>query len=271
MSELAKYPFGLLWPPEVAFIIAVVGAAYLVFIGPKSGKRFGGAATWGETALFFGGLFLYWVAWGSPFHVVGEAYLMMAHMVTMLLATTFAPPLLLLGLPRGFLDWALSFPVVKRIWAFVTKPVITLVLFNLIFFLWHNPSIYDNAITNEAIHYFQYATLLVSGILFWWPLVNKSLVLPRIRPLAVMGYTFGTIVIQTVLFGPIMILEEPLYQTYLHVPRLLPLTPLQDQQLGHLMMEVTSPMMLLYWFAKAFTQLVRESGAPTRATPSNQQ
>lgn len=270
MSELAQYPFGLLWPPVVAFIVAVVGAAYLVLIGPNSGRRFGGSATWGETAYFFGGLSLYWVAWGSPFHVIGEAYLMMAHMVTMLLATTFAPPLLILGLPRGFVDWALSFPVVKRVWAFLTRPVLTLALFNLTFFLWHNPSIYDNAITNETIHYTQYLTLLTFGLLFWWPLVNRSLVLPRIRPLAVMGYTFATIVMQTVLFGPIMILEEPLYQTYLHVPRLLPLTPLEDQQLGHLLMEVTSPLMLLVPFANAVRQLVRESGAPTRATTQNQ-
>lgn len=270
MSELALYPFGLLWPPEVAFMVAVVGAAYLVLIGPKSGKRFGGSATWGEAAYFFGGLFLYWVAWGSPFHVVGEAYLMSAHMVTMLLATTFAPPLLLLGMPRSVLDWALSFPKVKRVWAVVTKPVVPLVLFNLTFFIWHNPSIYDNAITNSSIHYFQYVTLLVCGLLFWWPLVTKSLVLPRMRPLAVMGYTFGTIVFQTVLFGPIMILEEPLYRTYLHAPRLIALTPLEDQQLGHLLMEVTSPLMLFYWFGKAFIQLVRESGAPTRATTTNQ-
>ncbi|HLO04536.1 MAG TPA: cytochrome c oxidase assembly protein [Symbiobacteriaceae bacterium] len=270
MTLLAQYSFSLMWPPIVALIIAVVGAAYIVLIGPRSGKRFGGAATGGETAYFFTGLFLYWVAWGTPFHLIGEVYLMGAHMVTMLLATTFAPPMLLLGLPQSVVDWALGFPVVKRVFGFLTKPVLTLALFNLLFFLWHTPSLYDRAIASDPVHYVQYATLILVGLLFWWPVVTRSKVLPQMRPLAVMGYTFATIVMQTVLFGPIMILEEPLYKTYLHVPSLIGLSTLEDQQLGHLLMEVTSPLMLLVWFSKAVTRLIRESGAPTRASAPDQ-
>lgn len=271
MALLSQYSLVLLWPPLVTFIVAVVGAAYIVLIGPRSGKRFGGSATAGETAYFFAGLFLYWVAWGTPFHLIGEVYLMSAHMITMLLATTFAPPMLLLGLPQSVLDWALRSPKLKRVVQAVTNPILALLLFNLLFFVWHNPMIYDVAITSDPLHIFQYGTLLVVGLLFWWPLVTRSKVLPRIRPLAVMGYTFGTIVMQTVLFGPFMIYEEAIYQTYVHAPRLINLSPLDDQRLGHLMMEVTSPLMLLLWFGKAFSQLVRETGAPTRASTSNQQ
>jgi putative membrane protein len=266
MEQLSQYSLKLLWPPYITLAIAVVGAVYMVLIGPRSGKRFGGAATWGEATFFLGAMFLYFVAWGSPLHLIGEEYLMMAHMATMLLVTTFAPPFVILGLPQSVVDWALGDPVVRRIVGFLTKPVLTLAFFSLSFFLWHVPALYDAAIRSLTIHLIQYGMLLLAGLMFWWPLLTKSTLLPRIRPVAIMGYTFGAIVMQTIFFGPIMTLDEPLYQSYKLVPRLISVTVLEDQQMGHLLMEVLSPAMLLIFFAMAFVKIARESGAPTRAS-----
>lgn len=266
MELLSQWSVKLLWPPYITLAIAVVAAAYLVLIGPKSGKRFGGAATWGEASLFLGAMFLYFAAWGSPLHLIGEEYLMMAHMATMLLVTTFAPPLVILGLPESVVDWALGYPVARRIVGFLTKPVLALGFFTLSFFLWHVPSLYDAAIRSLTIHIIQYGMLLLAGLMFWWPLLTKSKVLPRIRPLGIMGYTFGAIVMQTIFFGPIMTLDEPLYQSYKLAPRLLSFTALEDQQMGHLLMEVLSPATLIIFFALAFVKIARESGAPTRAS-----
>jgi cytochrome c oxidase assembly factor CtaG len=143
-----------------------------------------------------------------------------------------------------------------------------MVVLTLTLFVWHSPSIFDRAITTEWIHYTQYATVLFAGLLFWWPLVTRSQVLPRMRPLAMLGYTFGTIVLQTVLFGPLMImmLDEPLYQIYIHAPRLINISPVEDQQFGHMLFMVVSPATLLIYFTKAISELIRESGAPTRAS-----
>jgi putative membrane protein len=266
MELLSQWSVKFLWPPYITLAIAMVGVAYMLLIGPKSGKRFGGAVTWGEASLFLGGLFLYFAAWGSPLHLIGEEYLMTAHMATMLLVTTFAPPLVILGLPQSVVDRALGYPVVRRIVGFLTKPVLALAFFVLSFFLWHVPSLYDAAIRSLTIHLIQYAMLLLAGLIYWWPLVTKSTVLPRIRPVGAMGYTFGAILMQTIFFGPIMSLDEPIYQSYKLVPRLIGLTVLEDQQMAHLIMEVLSPAMLLIFFSLAFVKIARESGAPTRAS-----
>jgi putative membrane protein len=195
---------------------------------------------------------------------------MMAHMVTMLLVTIVAPPFLIMGLPQSVVDTALGYPVVKRIVGLLVKPVITVVFFTVSFFLWHNPSLYDAAIRSLPIHLLQYAMLLLAGLMYWWPLATRSKVLPRMRPFVVMGYTFFAILMQTVLFGPIMILDEPLYQVYKLAPRLIDATALEDQQGAHLMMEVLSPSVLLIYFGMAFAQIAKESGAPTTAaTPAS--
>jgi putative membrane protein len=268
-SQLAQYPVTLLWPPVFAVALALVGAAYIYLIGPNAGRRFGGSASWGETALFLSGLFLLWIGWGTPIHLIGEVYLFIAHMITMLIIAVFAPPLLIRGLPQSVVDWALGYAWVRRVIGLLTRPVLALGLFTVSLFAWHMPTLYDAAIRSDLIHGIQYAEMLIVGLAFWWPLTTKSQVLPRLKPVWVMGYTFGAIVLETVLFGPIMILEEPLYQTYKVAPRLIGLTALEDQQLGHLLMEVCSPTLLLIFFAMAFVQLSRESGAPVKENPSS--
>lgn len=52
------------------------------------------------------GLILFYIALGSPYHLLGDSYLFSAHMLQQSLVYIFVPPLLLIGLvEERFVVW----------------------------------------------------------------------------------------------------------------------------------------------------------------------
>jgi putative membrane protein len=117
---------------------------------------------------FFVGLLLVWVGLGSPFSLLDHD-LLTAHMVQHLLLMTIAPPLILLGAPLKLLPqpiqslakpMALLHPAVG--WIGATAALV----------VWHIPSIFMLGLRSQTWHGIEQASFLVTGVLFWWPVIE---------------------------------------------------------------------------------------------------
>src|SRR5260370_1374527 len=88
--------------------------------------------------------------------------------------TIIGPPLLLLGTPEWMVKPALSNKVIFKVAKVLTYPVVAFVLFNVDFWLWHAPPLYNATLENQSIHIFEHLTFIFFGLLYWWPIFSTS-------------------------------------------------------------------------------------------------
>ena len=50
--------------------------------------------------------------------------------------------------------------------------VVAWLLFAAVNWGWHFSVLYDQALENDLLHYFQHATFLAAALLFWWPAIG---------------------------------------------------------------------------------------------------
>ena len=121
------------------------------------------------------------VALCSPIEAY-EGQLFSVHMVQHMLLELVAAPLILLGAPMT-LTLRVASPGVRRglltvlhsrAVAVLTFPLLTWLAFAAVNWGWHFSTLYDQALENEPLHYFQHATFLIAALLFWWPVVGAD-------------------------------------------------------------------------------------------------
>lgn len=197
----------------------------------------------GQTIAFVCGVLIMFLALVSPLDTLGDDYLFSAHMVQHLCLTTFAPPLLLLGIPEWMLERLLNKRILFLMLKGLTWAPVAFFLYNADFFLWHAPPLYNATLENDTIHVFEHLTFIVFGILSWWPLLSPTRKLPRLGLGGQVLYIFFN-GMPAVLLGAGLTFMPPLYAPYLAAPRVWGLSPIVDQQLGGLIMWV--PVNLFY-------------------------
>jgi putative membrane protein len=198
-----------------------------------------------KIATFTLGVLVIFVAVLSPIHVVAEKYLFSVHMTQHVLITLIAPPFLIIGTP----DWLIR-PLLRPNWAFkglkiLTNPVGAFLVFNLVFSIWHLPSLYHVSVTNHGVHFVEHLLMVGTGVLVWWPLTSTMPELPKMSPPVAMLYLFGLSLGQIILFGALVFATEPLYEFYVNAPRISVLTPLTDQQVGAVIMKIGGGVLFL--------------------------
>lgn len=196
-----------------------------------------------QTIMFISGVLIMFLALVSPLDTLGDDYLFSAHMVQHLCLTTFAPPLLLLGIPEWMLERVLSKRMLFLLLKSLTWAPLAFFLYNADFLLWHVPTLYNATLENENIHVFEHLTFIIFGILSWWPLLSPMRRLPRLSLGGQVLYIFFN-GMPAVLLGAGLTFMPPLYAPYLTAPRVWGLSPAVDQQLGGLIMWV--PVNLFY-------------------------
>ena len=111
--------------------------------------------------------------------------------------------------------------------------------------VWHLPSLFQATIDNDWIHTAQHASFLGSALLFWWAIIGGRHHLSGYG-MAVL-YMFTTALHSGLLGALITFARSVWYPAYAHTTQSWGLTPLEDQQLGGLIMWV--PAGLVYIFA----------------------
>lgn len=206
---------------------------------------------------YAGGILVLFVALASPLDPWGGT-LFSAHMVQHELLILGAAPLLVLGTPVIAFLWALprawrrrlgrwsAAPPVRRAWGALTHPAIAWTLHAAALWVWHAPGLYQGTLVREDVHLLQHLSFFLTALLFWWPLLQAS---PHRRlghGLAVL-YLFTTALHGSALGAFLSLSRQPWYPAYAEGAALWGLTPLEDQQLGGLIMWI--PFGLLYTLA----------------------
>ena len=233
--------------PEVVLGVAVVGAAWL---GAHIAR--GEPMPRARASAFFGGLATFLFALSGPLHDAAELYLFSAHMVQHLLLTLVGVPLLLAGTPVWMGDQLLGRGRRARIAWTLTRPVAALALYTVALGLWHLPTPYGAALATPGWHVVEHATLVVTATLAWWPVLGPSTVAPPIPYGAQILHLFVFGIPMTVVAALVTGADRPLYDFYVHAPRITPLDALEDQRLGGLIMWVPAGIIPLVAFTAVF-------------------
>ena len=233
--------------PEVVFGVAAVGAAWLgahIVRGEPMPRA--------RACAFFGGLATFLIALSGPLHDAAERYLFSAHMVQHLMLTLVGVPLLLVGTPPWMGDQVVGRSRRARFVRTLTRPVPALVLYTVALGVWHMPAPFGAALAIPAWHVAEHAMLVVTAVLAWWPVLGPSTTAPPIPYGAQILHLFVFGVPMTVVAALITGADQPLYEFYVHAPRITGLDPLEDQRLGGLIMWVPAGIIPLVAFTAVF-------------------
>lgn len=245
---------------DVSAVLIVLGGLYI--LGWRTLRRaetppIALAKGWRLTA-YLGGLALVALALMSPIDPLG-GQLFIFHMVQHLLLIMFAAPLMLLGNPFPFILWGLPKPVrepvgslfrekstFRKLFTAVTNPGISWLIFTAFYVGWHDPNLYNAALSNSTIHNAEHLSFFLSGLLFWWHIIPTAPHIRKALPIFIrLGYIIAAIVPNMATGASIAFAPEPVYTFYLSMPRVLGFTVMQDQMVGGIIMWVPGSMMYI--------------------------
>jgi len=243
------------WHTEPFLLIGLLLPAWLfaLWVGPfRPGNR--DLQAW-RCWCFYAGLATTYLAVGSPLDQIGEDYLFSAHMLQHLLLMYVTPVLFVIGLPPEQIDdFFRSHPRLVRVFGKILHPVATGAIFTLSFSLWHVPTLYEAALANKTVHIVEHITIWLPSIGVAWNLFSPSKVLPPISYPGRLLMLFVLMVTQLPVFGILTMSGTVLYSTYEWAPRIINLSPLDDQVLGGLFMKVGGMLFVLPIFGYCFYQ-----------------
>jgi cytochrome c oxidase assembly factor CtaG len=247
---LAQTPSASSWYPaweEVAALIAL-GAAY-VSLAPAWG------ATRRHRLCFTAGLVLALAAVATPVATVSLHYLVSAHLLQNVVLAEWAPALLVLGIPPR-LAGALAG---KRVVRALTLPFVALPIWLATYAIWHVPLAYEAALHHRVVLDLEHLSYLLAGLLLWWPVFQEE---PwRLHSGAKAAYLFAAFVLASPLGLILALLPSPIYDTYVHAPRLWGLSAAEDQQLGGTLMAVSEAIVFFGLLAYFFVRFMAEEEA----------
>lgn len=251
--------------PLVLLAVALTGWGYLVGV-----RRLGraGPGPW-RAGAFAAGLVAVLIALVSPVERLAEV-LLSGHMVQHLLLVMVAAPLLVTGLPRVPLTVALRGdvrrtlrrtgrrPWIRGVWRGVTQPVVVWVVATGVLWAWHAPPLYQSALSDDALHAVEHASLFGTAVLFWWVVLD-----PRGRTRLGEGgelvYLFAAGLQGGALGALFTFAPSPIYPAYAATAPAWGLSALTDQQLAGLIMWIPFGTVYLAVAATRFVGWLRAS------------
>ena len=244
MTDVDRWTFD----PVVVASLLLAGALYAA--GAARQRRAAGRGRGIRTAqlLCFAGAWISLVlALVSPMAAVSDL-LFSVHMTQHEVLMLIAAPLLVLARPLAVFAWALPEawrPVVGRFtrrpavaasWRTLTGPVTVWILHGASLWVWHLPALFQAAVADDGVHAWMHVTFLFTAALFWWALVHGRY--GRLGYGVGVLYVFTTGLHSTLLGALLTLAPRPWYAIYGARAAALGHDPLEDQQLGGLLMWV---------------------------------
>ncbi len=258
------------WEFDPGVVIPLLLSAFLYARG--SGRHRG--LRFRERLCFWAGWSMLAVALVSPLHPVGEV-LFSAHMVQHEILMLVAAPLMVLSRPLVTFLWALPFEwrrglggwaktnYVRRTWAFITDPLAAWCIHATAIWIWHAPVMFEATLKSELAHTAQHLSFFLSALLFWWALFYAH---GRLAYGAAVLYVFTTAVHTSILGALLTFAPHVWYPAYSSTTQAWGLTPLQDQQIGGLVMWVPAGLVYLAVGLALFAAWLNESDAMLERT-----
>lgn len=264
------------WNGDPLVLVPIAAAAILYAAGRAALRlrRRGGAVRTFEAAAFAAGLAAVIVALVSPVDHLSERFFSV-HMGQHELLMLVAAPLVVVGRPLIPFLAALPPPLqavalrvarrraVLRGWAFLTGPLVAVLLHAAARWVWHLPILFDAALESRAVHAAQHASFFFTAVLFWWSVVHGRY--------GRAGYGVAVLAVfltaaHTGLLGAILTLApSPLYRSY---ARLLGDGALADQVLAGLVMWVPAGALFTLVGLALFAAWLGEAARRARRDPA---
>ncbi len=252
------------WEPSIVVPLAVLFGVYTAGLFRRGNIQ---RLRWRHASFYAGWLTLA-LALVSPVHELGEQ-LFSAHMLQHEILILVSAPLISAAHPGATLLWAFaprhrvnlggwvhavehSTPI-----AFLTRPLAAWLLEAVALWIWHVPALYQATLTSDWIHAAQHLSFFFTAVIFWSALygVGRS----TMSYGAATFYVFGTAAHCSAL-GALLTFSAVLwYPAYQKTTQAWGLTPLQDQQLGGVLMWVPSGIVFVVIGLVLFAKWLRES------------
>lgn len=295
--NLQIFGFRALWSPYYLLFILGLALIYFLITGPyrhKFGGEGEGKPSGKQQFFFYGGLVLLYAVKGAPVDLLSHIMLS-AHMIQMALYYIVFPIFIIKGIPVWLWRKIVDRPVVKPVLKFFSFPLISLLLFNTLFSLYHLPVIFDFSKSSQVAHSSISVIILVAAFIVWWPILSPLKEFDRIPPLGKIFYIFANGVLITPACVLIIFADTPVYAAYtqdgawlqalaLCVPTgvlqgltssisgpemFSPMTTLEDQQLGGIIMKVMQEITYGIILAKVFFQWFSPKSLQVDPLPAN--
>ncbi|MEF3313723.1 cytochrome c oxidase assembly factor CtaG [Paenibacillus sp. GYB004] len=214
MLGLQYFSFAELWSPWKLAVMIAIGVGYLILIGPKR-SLFADSepVSRSKKTMFLLGITIYYLADGGPLELLGHL-IFSAHMTAMSLAYLVAPPLILIGIPAWMIRPVMNIKKIGAIINTLTKPLIAVVTFNMLFSFYHLPAIHDYVMTHYTVHTIYFFVLLLTSFMMWWPIVSPLPEYGRLSELKKMAFIFANGVLITPACALIIFANTAVYATY---------------------------------------------------------
>jgi putative membrane protein len=260
-----------LWSFDPLVVITLVISASLYIVGIRrlwrNSGRGHGISERSAAAFGLGWLSLV-VALVSPVHAWGEV-LFAAHMTQHEILMLISAPLIVLGRPMIATMWAIPMDSrrtlthffhaapVSRTWAFISGAAAAWVIHAAALWIWHLPVLFQATLESDLVHTLQHMSFFGSALLFWWAIIYGK------RGLASYGagvlYLFTTSIHSGILGAFLTFTGHVIYPVYSDTTASWGLTPLEDQQLGGLIMWVPAGLVYILAGLIMFAGWIRES------------
>lgn len=240
--------------PLVMALIAAIG--YLLAVRSVNRAHPGNRVSAWRTTAWLAGLAVILVALESPLDALADD-LLTAHMTQHLLLAMVAPPLLALAAPVTLALRAASGPARRglllpllhtRAVRMLASPLLAWIVFGAVMWFAHFSPLYEAALDSPAIHAAEHALFLVSGLLFWWPVVGADPVPGRWRWGARLAYVLSQMPVNAAVGLALYFTSYVVYPHYASTTRAWGLDPLTDQQIAGLVMWGAGDLALLAAF-----------------------
>jgi putative membrane protein len=229
--------------PESVWISVALSLVAIVYL--RQWLRIAWLAPYGVTGWrawsFLVGLLLVWVGLGSPLSLLDHD-LLTVHMVQHLLLMTLAPPLILLGTPLKLLPQRprqrfmepiarpLRWAPMRQLGRTLLHPAVGWIGATAALVVWHIPAVFALGLRSEIWHAIEQASFLVTGLLFWLPVVAPSRNDSKWPESSILLYLFFATLPCDILSGFLVFCDRVVYPIYLFSPRRSGWTALEDQQ-----------------------------------------
>ena len=214
MFGLTKY-FSLydVWSPLFLVSSVLVIILYLGVTGPFR-DRFANSepVSVKQKVMFSTGVLLLYLAQGGPINMMSHM-MFTFHMLMMAISYIIVPPLILLSVPGWLWRYLLDRKPLRRLRKF-THPILSAVLFNVLFSFYHVPVVHDYVMTHYTEHIIYYIVLFIASTLMWWWVVAPVPEWNTLANVKKMGYIFLNGLLITPACALIIFASDPLFATY---------------------------------------------------------
>ncbi|MDX6549533.1 MAG: putative rane protein [Gaiellales bacterium] len=253
MLAATFHPWSLEPDPEWIVALVLFAASYLwaAFVFGASLRR---------RLSFVAGVLLVAAALLSPIEHVALHSMLSFHLLQNVMLADWAPPLLVLGLSPAMAAAALR----HRALRLATTPAVALGYWLAVWYVVHVPAVYGYGLHHYWMLGVEHLAFLSAGTLFWWPVLVEG----RMAPLPKLVYLAAAFFIAAPVALAIALSGSTLYPFYDTTPHLFGRSPLDDQQLGGMLMAVEQSALLFVAFSWTFFRLLSEDEQAPEAVGS---